>query len=600
MKCTRFSQYRVPKNHGTTFPDRFVALDSETWQKKKGAETRHTLRLAWIAYSRLDKEKDVWRTEYVRFQNGSDIWKHVESLCCAKKPLWVFAHNAFFDITVTGFWTYFGRHGWKRSFWYDKGLTFLLTIKKGARTIKVVSTTNYFQSPLSEMGVSVSLPKIECDVFTTNTEELSTYCKRDTEIVVRFMQQYMAFIKKHDLGRFSCTRASQAMHAFRHRFLTENLCIHSDDNVRALESAAYMGGRCEAFFIGSPKGGPFTTLDVNSMYPYIMQARLFPARLLGTHQNYSLDRLPYLLQRFGCVAQARIKTDVPAYAIHYNGKTVFPVGSFTAMLCTSGTLFALQQGHLESIDSISYYSMAPLFASFVAFFYRLRMEARQNGDRLTDTYCKLLLNSLYGKYGQYLSEDDEKPADDTTTYSREEVYDAIRHKKVIRTTFLGVTTTTGDRCYSDSSFYAIAAHVTEYARFYLWDIINSVGRDRVLYCDTDSIKVRSIDVGRVSKLLDSTRLGALKVESESEKLTIYGVKDYTEDGKRKLKGVPKSAHEIAPGTWKYDTWLKQTTHLRENCDDSFITRETVKRPKRTYDKGRVLKSGIVRPLRLHI
>ena len=40
-----------------------------------------------------------------------------------------------------------------------------------------------------------------------------------------------------------------------------------------------------------------------------------------------------------------------------------------------------------------------IFSNYVETIYDLRLEAKNNQDKAKDVVCKLLLNSLYGKFG---------------------------------------------------------------------------------------------------------------------------------------------------------------------------------------------------------
>lgn len=556
------------------------------------------MKLGWVCLVERRTDNDPWKETYAYFTSGRKLWLYIEALAWDKKPLIVLAHNAFFDCTASGFYSHFGRSNYRVSFRYDKGTTYIFTIRNKGRTIKVLSTTNYFPASLKEMGKAVSLEKLEVDFANTTTEQLSTYCKRDTEILAKYMQQYIEFVKQKDLGRFGMTRASQAMNAFRHRFMDVPIYLHQDNDVRALETSAYFGGRTEAFRLGKIPGGPFTTLDINSMYPFIMANRKVPVRYRGTLEKPSIAKTKTILGRFACVAQVQLDTDSPIYAVRRKGKVIFPIGKVETYLCTGGLKEAIKRSHLKRVIKLAYYEQAVVFSRYVEYFYGMRQSAKLAKDNLSDTYAKYCLNSLYGKFGQYKPIVSEELLEDTEEYSRQEIFDHTQLKTIVVTKCMGVSSVEEGRSYAEKSFYAIPAHITEYARLLLWTIIESAGIDRALYCDTDSIKVRSKDTPKLAAFISPTKLGSLKIERVSDSLTIHGCKDYADGDQVKIKGIPKSAKQVGPQTYTYQTWLKQSSHLRLRSPDKYIIVNTTKTLSRVYDKGRVLSSGIVRPLRL--
>jgi hypothetical protein len=149
-----------------------------------------------------------------------------------------------------------------------------------------------------------------------------------------------------------------------------------------------------------------------------------------------------------------------------------------------------------------------------------------------------------------------------------------------------------------NSLVAVCAHVTEDARLYLDEIISRVGRDRVFYCDPDSIKIFRKDMDRVKDLIDPEKLGALKIEEEYRYLNIIGPKSYLTDKDSVLKGIPKSAKQIKPFTFRYTSFPKQVSHLRNRNISYFETRTIEKTLKLIYDKGIVHPDGRVTPFSL--
>ena len=168
-------------------------------------------------------------------------------------------------------------------------------------------------------------------------------------------------------------------------------------------------------------------------------------------------------------------------------------------------------------------------------------------------------------------------------------------KEWVETTLFGVTIIHTGETEGTRSFPGIAAHVTEYARLYLWDIIKSVGRDKVLYCDTDSIAIREKDAARIPAKLIGKEIGNLALDKEGPTFEISGAKDYKLGDFRKLKGIPKNAIRLADDKFQYDQFLGMVSHLRFGNTDGFVTRSVTKVLTRKYEKGIVDKNGKVSP-----
>jgi hypothetical protein len=556
------------------------------------------MRLAWTCYASRDGLDAPWREEWREWRRGADLWRYVLARAYRKRPLLLVAHNIFFDLTVSGFFPFFRSRGWARSFLHERGLTYVLAIRSEERSIRAVSSTNWYSGTLEEMGRAVGVPKLSVDFERCAESELSVYCRRDVEILVRYVLRYIAWVRENNLGRFSLTRASQAFAAYRHRFMPRRIYLTRDPEVVEMETRAYFGGRTEARQLGVIEGGPFVTLDVNSMYPYVMAHYPYPVRLRDYIAPSSPDRVLSHLDHHLCIAEVTVRTDEPVYPYTLEGRTCFPVGRFRAYLCSGSLRYASEHGHLEAVHRVALYEAAPLFEEYVRYFYALRLRAREEGDRLGEQYAKACLNSLYGKLGQYTDTGECWPTEAKPEYVRYEILDAVERVLLVRTRCMGMESETTGREPGPRSMFAIPAHVTDYARLELWEMMRLVGPERVLYCDTDSLKLREVDLARLKRRLDPERLGALKVERRSERLRIYGLKDYIEDGVTVLKGVPRKAREVAPGRYVFESWPGQSTHLRRMLDDTYVVKRTVRDLRRIYRKGRVSPDGAVEPYEL--
>jgi hypothetical protein len=149
---------------------------------------------------------------------------------------------------------------------------------------------------------------------------------------------------------------------------------------------------------------------------------------------------------------------------------------------------------------------------------------------------------------------------------------------------------------TQNSFTAIASHVTEYARFYLWELFEKAGIENVYYCDTDSLFIPKKYMKRLKSVMHKTRLGALSLKGEATDFQVFGAKDYIFDGKKTLKGIRSDAEEIEENVFRQLYFPSLKTLLREENLDGFPIKRIIKKLSREYRKGTVTDSGIVEPL----
>ena len=588
-------QYVLRKNHQATYPCRMLFLDTETKKLIEKDREKHRMDIAWSCYWRRREEGKSDTRSWKFWDKTYPFCRYIEGLTHDKTALWVFGHNAFFDLQVSDFFYYFTKWGWVLDFVFEKGFTYILVIHKGKRSIKIVSTTNYFDTSVKDLGSLVNLNKLDVDLDDTSRTQLSEYCKRDVEIIIKAMETYFDFILKNDLGRFGFTRAAQSFIAYRHRFMNSKICIHTSEPVQELERKAYMGGRVECFALGKQVGGPFLSLDVNSMFPYIMKNIPLPTRLVDYRKNPPHDLVLEGLPRYCVIAHVSLDTDTPLYAVRRGFKVIFPVGRFKAYLCSPLLQEAFNRGHLIKIHELAAYEYGSLFSDYVDFFYDLKVRYKKEGNLILERMAKIFLNSLYGKFAQWQALE-EKTEDLTCNgYYRLETLNLITGDKIIEYKLFNTIVRQWGKKAGRNSLIAISAHITEWARYLIWSLIESTGPEKVLYCDTDSIKIRKKDLPAVYYPLDPYRLGALKVDSESEELTLYGAKSYATEKERRIKGVPRSAEEVDDYTFKYPFFPRQATHMREQIMRYHIVEQMTKECRPQYDKGEILPDGRTRP-----
>jgi hypothetical protein len=586
------------RNHRRQLPHHILALDTESSSTRQGKDEVHRFRLGWTCAAQLDPIGELalesWRLWRSRYQ----LCRYIDGLAPAEGTLYVYGVNVFVDLQLIGFFYYLSRWGWGEPFIFDRGLSYILSIRRGKQRIRVLSVTNFWQASARALGAMLGLPKYDIDFERCSDEELAIYCFRDTEIAVEAVARWYATVARLDLGLAASSLAGQAYNCYRHRYMRRKILAHQDAEVRALEASGYYGGRCECWRLGAQREGPYVALDINSLYPYVMSSHPMPAVCTDYLEPCSLVDLADVLREHGAIAEVELDTPLPIYPLRLEGKLLFPTGRFVTVLCTGSLQEALRRGHLLAVRRAACYRMEDLFSEYVRDFYLLRLEAQAEGRGVEAKAAKLLLNSLYGKFAcrEQVIEDlgDAPPGE----YTRETYYDMPTRTWSTEYSLFGARFAVRGYRYLRQAVVAIPAHVTDWGRMELWRIIEEVGLDRMIYCDTDSVIIRSSDLPRLEGRIEDRRLGALKVEGEYKQLTIYGPKDYRADSLRRCKGVPARASEDASGTWTYAQFLRQASHMRAGESSQLLVRTVTKERRGRYDKGTLNADGSISPYRL--
>ena len=595
MKKHGFKQRELEVLKGHKIPRYMVFTDTETFLDEHQANDIHLFDLGWVFVWDSTTEAVMKNVTTEFFCNHVLYCCYFETLVTKYKSINIYGHNIFFDLQCSGFFEYFRGQGWQLDWLYDKGLIYILRIKKDNYKILIVSTTNYFSCPLKDLGQMIGLEKQAIDFDRTTRVQLKRYCYRDTEIVMKAIWYYINFIKDNDLGTMALTKSSQALKAYRTRFMDKKIYLHSEDQSFDLERKAYMGGRTEAFSIGVIPGGDFLTLDINSMYPFVMQKYRYPSKLVCMIDGGKMEDYTAWLGGYGMIAEVDLDTPEPAFAVRYNKKLIFPTGQFRTFLCSEGLRYAVKNGYVKKFLRASLYLMDDLFSDYVNFFSGLRKKYHDDNNLVMEQLCKYMHNSLYGKFGQHDLITDVTDDHSGEPYLHREIWDSVNGGWWSETHLMNKIIMTHPGGEGSHSFPGVAAHITENARLELWNLIKRIGQENVIYCDTDSVIIRGRDLIKIKDSVNATEMGCLKIQNRWGGLQIDGLKNYRTDTERHIKGIPASAVEITPGLFRYDSFQRQKSCLKEAQSTGVTITSVTRRLTQHYDKGQVDKDGKVTP-----
>lgn len=300
-------------------------------------------------------------------------------------------------------------------------------------------------------------------------------------------------------------------------------------------STAYFGGRVEVFQHHLSEG---ICLDINSLYPYVMQKYAYPIGL----PTKSIRPQSKLWISNITITDYQESSGIPVLALKTD-KLIFPVGTFTTWI-TNEEFAYLQlrkkQGKCSytiQFNETYNFRYKKVFSDYILELYKTKQFAKSEIEKQT---AKLLMNSLYGKFGQ-------KP---------ERTESIIVHNSADLHNYLsqGYDITYESDTYfiiqkSDTttkrSYFPLAIFVTAYARLELCRALHKLSDLSIpcVYCDTDSIFTTSQALAILP--ISPAELGCWKleysfVEGYFEAPKMYAV---TIDGTTKLKakGFPAKA-----------------------------------------------------------
>lgn len=527
----------ITPNKAIHLPDRWIFFDTETREVKVDDDkVELVLRLGVACYWRRGRAGRENIERWIEFDRAEQFWDWVTNQADKRRTLYLCAHNLTFDLLTLQAFSSLATRGFKLSRVYHRGVSTIVRFADGQRRICALDTMNYYPSKLEELAQHVELTKHKMPSVDAIDAAWLAYCWHDVRIVKTAIERLLKTLESRNLGSFKPTGPGLAFNIFRHRYMKHEIRAHHLPSVVKLERAAYVGSFTQPFRLMALDGGPYYKLDVNSMYPSVMARFKYPSTFLRWEGRMTTKELRECLKGHCVIARVNLVTEEAWYPLLNGGGVVYPVGDFGSILATRGLTTALKHRHLVEVVWALVYERAPLFSGYVRSLYLQKQSSVARGDSAGALFLKMLLNGLYGKFGQRSTETIRAGECDPRLFESEEQWDAERHMPITVTRAGGREFVQRDAGETRNSFPAIAAHVTEDARLKLFGLIARAGKEHVLYCDTDSLIVDGAGLGNLRDDIDPKRLGCLKLEATGDSFLSFGRKDYLFDHKRVLKG----------------------------------------------------------------
>lgn len=416
------------------------------------------------------------------------------------------------------------------------------------------------------------------NVLTIRGDNLSFYCGKDCYFLFLAIVKYRMFTIKHGAD-VSLTTPATALKIFKKVYLPENKNLLAPRNRnKFFDTGYYFGGHTEKFTAGKYVFRNVYYYDVNSLYPAQMHKMEFGTTKLE-RRLASMQNLKALFNKGNlmfCELLVNIDSEELRFFPHLDDEkkmNKYTSGVQTIKTSELGIKFILKWGgwgNIISAKQILVYSdtrRVKPFKRYVDHFYGLR-----KSDTSNDAVCKLLLNALYGKFGEKLKKE--------TRY-----INLSEHESGLEPVSFGRIDKDGamvSKFIEDAPFYKeamnrldIAGKITEGARLDMGDYINTIRSQggNVVYTDTDSlITDYCLEGSPLEYMVHNEQLGKLSNEiGHKDNVIILGVKTYHfyKCGKKATKGVKnmelQDFREIIRGKTKF-------TNTRFSRMNALITR----------------------------
>jgi len=444
-----------------------------------------------------------------------------------------------------------------------------------------------------------------------NRSKLEEYLKRDLYLLYNVLLKFFEavdFVNSISLSSLSLTN-------FR-RSLEDEIYYKMNKTLDEYGRRFYSGGRCEVFrFLGEN----IYYYDVNSMYPFVMREFEYPFGKAFFVYKRNYKRIGFYKVRLkfytnDYVSPLWVKTDKLYFINNDTDENIYYLNSYELDYLEEAGFY-----NYEVIEGIEFQNKGFIFRDYVDDLYKKRVEAKKNQNKVMSYVLKIMLNSLYGKFGQ-------SPVRKRYLHT-EQVNDLFEKVKLIedpkkRAEKLEKLKNSLYYFGNDLYLYKFENYFAEYMNVYFSALITSLARlhlfkilqryqDNIFYCDTDSVFLNcEID----NRLVDDYELGKLKLEKKLDialfvlpKLYVYKINNQEFSVAKGMKR--KVSFEEAYNYFKYqvafwDEYIEVASFLEAWRNLSYLHRrfsktraikKVMKVIKQRYDKRKVVSENDTYP-----
>lgn len=621
LRYSRKGRY-VPRNDSERQPARHIFVDVESISTRTDESPKvrmQSLRL-WCCSSIVRYKGRTIKRSVSSGTSPESFWHYVYGQCKEGKPIWIWSHKASVDMV----WLKINEQLDNKSLLYRGGCwedsPFFLFLRYVRTNIRIIDSVNWFKCKLSELGKLVNLDKLDYPGEHADDETLRIYCMRDVEILEKSIVSLLDFVKINRLGMFRPTLPQQSFAYFRHLDIKPRVVLPEDQRIKELERDCYYGGRCECGFIGhivslegdrktyqDKQGRPANTiygesvhyLDFQSHYPSVMRDNDYPYRFVGNYDGITTNELKAALSWGLVCAKVLINSQRTVYPYRDKMGTVYANGNFWTSLCTPEIELALSRGEIEKVGQVQLYEGAKLFKEPMENLWNIRKECENAGNKIYAKICKLLMNSMYGKWGQRgggWRDTPNIPA--MLQWGQYWQIDSESGNMMLRRGIAGNTQTKFPSGETAMSFPAISAHVTSYARVKLLTTIEECPQKSVYYWDTDSIHCNeyAYNILKSKGLVENGVLGKLRLVRCVDHAEYINAKCYVHDDVWTVSGLPGNSVEESKWILKGEVWERIGTILQSGPQGYIKTSEMITELSGIYERRQVRSDGWTFPL----
>lgn len=536
----------------TRLPQSRVVLSAQAALGGDRAGYTETWRCAALRTQVLD-DNVVLREESRTFFSDAVMWDHIHDHARGKGLTFLWVYDLSWTARVTRIFDHLPRLGWRlTALSLNPGAPWMAWRRHDA-VLKVVDVFSIWPHPLDKIGQWFGRGRAARPLGHAADLVALKAARMDLEILTTAVDTYLAWIEREQLGTLAVTGNGQAWSAFRRRFMDHGILVHHDEALHAMERRAMWAGRAEAFWRGSWLDQPVDEWDFSNAYSNIAATHDMPVFPHGP-ADPRRSVADYLAEdRYHLLAEVEVNVSKPVVPMERGGAILWPVGRFRTVLWSPEIRAVLDSGGDCRLISGWLYRRAPALRWWAHWILALMA-----GD---DDDCPAWLKDIAKRWGNVLV------GRFAMRYPKWELIGVSPHSDVYCTPCFDLDTEddfllmqVGHDIWQqvgltspNNSAPAITGYVMSALRAKLWQLIDVMPEQTLLYVDTDSLLVTDMWRGFMRQLSESVPGQGLRLKRTWQGMAIYGPRQLVTGDQARVSGLPKAAQRTGRHDWEGET-----------------------------------------------
>lgn len=599
-------------------PGSVLYLDTETRTIPRTEPEVMTLRL-WCLRLIDRRPTDSGRQEIVDMDGdtSAELAAAITDSFKGRKTLWLFAHNLSFDLVTTRLPLALVSAGWRISDAAVGGRAPWMRFSKGSKRLTVVDSGGWLPAALTDLAPMTATRKLSLPKSGDSRKAWLDRCRHDVAILADAMGQLMDWWDRDKLGRFDISGSACGWNAFRHVPSVQRIVVDPEPDFVAADRKTVHGGRRGVWRVGDIRAGGLLELDITAAYPGVAAQLPLPVRRAYPIDSLEIDDGRLTSDRWQFAGQVTIETDTPRWPVKWRGGTWYPTGTFTTHLAGPEIAEAVRLGCLRAVGPGHVHQLGGAMMPWARWILAAQRGEIDTVPPVAQVTAKHWGRVVIGKWASRGFDRVPMGASPAQGWGYEEGWDHATQTHGGMVDIAGQRWWVSSSAEPDNAYPAILAWVESHVRLRLSRVLDALGDDVAIQCDTDGLIVseRALvkwargflgdDVADNAELsiLDRAILAlneltaplTIRIKRRHSHARILGAQHIDLPTGRRFAGLPKHATRTGEDTYSGRIWPKLQWQMGNGDPRGYVRPAIEAVVAGPYAAGFVLTTGRVVP-----